>query len=410
MPPIIRLLARFVAAACVLVAAGAGAAAAQDPVGGGGGGAQARPGWTLTPSFAFAGTYDDNISFFGQNTAEEQNNDYISSYAPRLDLSFRGRRTLLGLEYSGSFLNYQTFSIFDQWQQRGGIAIRREESKRLQWSGHVTAAKSPSTETVELGGIPFAQTGTTVVESQASVGYELDFRNHISASVQHQDVEFERPDEVRQFLRGGQVLAIAGGYRRRISGRLGMGADYGLRHASVVDDVERSRLHTVHAAFDYTISQAWTFTGGAGGVYVEGSDLRDAQAAPAFRGSAAWTGRISAFHIGYERSFIPSFGFGGTVRSQDLTMGYRTALFRSRHFYTDHSAGFRDTEPFKGALETLPLRSLRTNSVLGWTPEPWVRIELFYAHIQQTSLRPGGRLDRNRVGFQIVTTKPMRMQ
>jgi hypothetical protein len=406
MRPIIRLVARFVAAACAMVAAAAGAAAAQES----GGGAGARPGWTLTPSFAFAGTYDDNISLFGQDTAEDQNDDYISSYAPRLDLSYRGRRSHLGLEYSGSFLNYQTFSIFDQWQQRGRIEIRRQESQRLHWSAHASAAKTPSTETVELGGIPFAQTGTTVVESQAGVGYQLNFRNQISASVQHQDVHFERPEEVRQFLRGGQVLAIGGGYRRRINGRLGVGADYGLRHASVVDDFERSRLHTVHAAFDYTISEAWTFTGGAGGVYVEGNESRAGQAAPAFRGSATWDGRISAFHIGYDRSFIPSFGFGGTVRSQELTMGYRTALFRSRHFYTNQSVSFRDTEPFKDALDSLPLRSLRTSSVLGWTPEPWVRLELFYARIQQTSLRPGGRLDRNRVGFQIVTTKPMRMQ
>ena len=28
----------------------------------------------------------------------------------------------------------------------------------------------------------------------------------------------------------------------------------------------------------------------------------------------------------------------------------------------------------------------------------------------QTSLQPGGRVDRNRIGIQIVTSKPMRMQ
>jgi len=39
-----------------------------------------------------------------------------------------------------------------------------------------------------------------------------------------------------------------------------------------------------------------------------------------------------------------------------------------------------------------------------------VRIEAFYARVQQSTLRPGGDVDRNRVGIQIVTSKPMRMQ
>jgi hypothetical protein len=39
-----------------------------------------------------------------------------------------------------------------------------------------------------------------------------------------------------------------------------------------------------------------------------------------------------------------------------------------------------------------------------------VRIEAFYARVQQTSRQVGGELFRNRVGFQIVTSKPMRVQ
>jgi hypothetical protein len=39
-----------------------------------------------------------------------------------------------------------------------------------------------------------------------------------------------------------------------------------------------------------------------------------------------------------------------------------------------------------------------------------VRIEGFYTRVQQTSLHVGGQLYRNRVGFQIVTSKPMRVQ
>jgi len=60
--------------------------------------------------------------------------------------------------------------------------------------------------------------------------------------------------------------------------------------------------------------------------------------------------------------------------------------------------------------EQLPLRSLRTYTTFGWAPEPWVRFEAFYSRVQQSSLHVGGELSRNRIGFQIVTSKPVRMQ
>ena len=44
----------------------AGAARAPEPV--------SRPGWTFTPSFGFAGTYDDNMSLFGHTGFEQPNN------------------------------------------------------------------------------------------------------------------------------------------------------------------------------------------------------------------------------------------------------------------------------------------------------------------------------------------------
>ena len=75
----------------------------------------------------------------------------------------------------------------------------------------------------------------------------------------------------------------------------------------------------------------------------------------------------------------------------------------------DHSAVFRNDRPLTSTFEQLPLRSLRTNSVLGFSPEPWVRLEAYYSRVQQTSLRAGGQLFRNRVGFQIVTSKPVRV-
>jgi len=50
------------------------------------------------------------------------------------------------------------------------------------------------------------------------------------------------------------------------------------------------------------------------------------------------------------------------------------------------------------------------NGTLGYAATPWVHLELFYAGTRQTIDRPGGTLDRNRIGFQVTTAKPVRVQ
>src|SRR6267142_6646787 len=78
---------------------------AQERIGTSGPEPTRRAGWTFTPTFGFAETYDDNISLFGRNTAENQNDDYISTVFPAADLHYAGKHTRFGAYYSGSFLN-----------------------------------------------------------------------------------------------------------------------------------------------------------------------------------------------------------------------------------------------------------------------------------------------------------------
>ena len=83
------------------------------------------------------------------------------------------------------------------------------------------------------------------------------------------------------------------------------------------------------------------------------------------------------------RTFIPSFGFGGTSQSQDVGVGFRTPLFHDRHVLHGSSAVFRDDQPlnarlFRYASRQLPLRSLRMHTILGWEPQPWMRLEAFF--------------------------------
>jgi hypothetical protein len=383
---------------------------AQEKLGSGAPQPTYRGGWTVTPAVGFAETYDDNISLFGRNTAERQNDDYISTYFPAVDLHYAGKHTTFDSGYTGSFLDYGTFSVLNRWDQRGRVELRRQENARVKWFGRGSAAVLPTTDLIELGGIPYRHTGARTADARGGIEYAVNVRDSFSHSIDYQAVDFDRSAEVSAVLRGGRIFEAMNGWRHKVDSRLALGADYSFRRATVVGDPQAFNIHTSEAAVDYDLSPEWSFSGGGGLVYLQSTELTAARTGPAWRARIERHRGGTTFHAGYLRSYIPSFGFGGTVSNEELGVGYRTPLFGSRHFYLDNSAVFRDNQPLTDTVEQLPLRSLRTYSTFGWEPQRWVRLEVFYSRVQQSSLRPGGQLARNRIGFQIVTSKPVRIQ
>jgi hypothetical protein len=371
-----------------------------------------RGGWTFTPRFGFGETYDDNITLFGRNTAEEQNDDYVATFFPGADVHYAGKHTTLDSGYSGSFLDYQTFSVLNRWDQRARFELRRQESARIKWFTRASAAAVPTTDLIELGGIPFRHNGSRTVDARGGVEYALNATNGISHSLNYQMVDFDQSplDPTGDPLLGGRVLESTNAWRHKMNSRVALGAGYSYRRATIAGDVQTFNIHTTEAAADYELSPSWALSAGAGVVYLQETALSAASTGPALRATLERHRQARTFHVGYIRSYVPSFGYGGTVANQEIGVGYRTPLFHNRRLYTTQSAVFRDTEPLTNAFNQLQLRSLRTSSVLGWEPQRWVRVEAFYTLTRQTSLRAGGQLSRNRVGFQIVTSKPMRMQ
>jgi hypothetical protein len=369
------------------------------------------PGWTFTPTFGVSETYDDNVSLFGRNFFEERNDDLVTTYFPAADLHYSGKHTRFDTSYSGSFLSYRTFSDLNRWDQRGKVELGRQETAHFKWFSRVNAAVMPSTDLVELGGIPYRHTGARTFDARGGGDFVTGPHDNISSTFNYQIVDFDRPaGDVATYLRGGHVAESITTWRHGLDKHLAVGTDYSFRRARVVGDAESFTIHTVAGAVDYELSPTWSFSGGGGIVYLQSTSFTDARTGPAVRLALDRHRGTSAFHVGYLRSYIPSFGFGGTIQNEEVGAGYRTALFGSRHWYFDNSAVFRNDTPLAGTFQQLPLRSLRTYSIVGWEPGRWVRIEGFYAHLQQTSLRAGGQLSRNRVGFQIVTSKPVRVQ
>ena len=396
------------AVVAVAVLLTAGAARAQEPV--------ARPGWTFTPSFGFTETYDDNVTLFGetgfQPPNDMSNNDLISVYTPQADLTFLGRRTRLNAGYSGSLLDYRTFSIFNRWDQNAQVGLSRTETQRVSWGVQGGVTLMPSTDALDFDGVPFSYTGARAVHARGTVDYKLTQRDSLSTALYGQQVTFDQPDEqLRPYLHGGETIESLTRYRRGVNARLGAGGSYSLRLASSVDSPWRLPFHSTRANVDYQMSPSWTLSGGFGFDYIPATLITPAQSAPGYSASAAWSVRSQRFSVGYQRMFMPAFGYGVAVQMQEIAASYYTPLLRSRHLYTTHSFTLRDNDPLGEAAAGLHwLRTMRFNSRIGWAPQPWVRVEGFYSRAQQLNFLVGGDISRNRLGVQIITSRPVRMQ
>ncbi len=368
------------------------------------------PGWTFTPSFGFSETYDDNVTLFGEQDLVTRNNDLIATYTPQAELGFASRRTRLTSGYSGSLLDYRTFSLFNRWDQQAHAGVRRSESARLSWSAHGSVTLRPSTDALEFDGIPFSHTGSTALVGRAGVDYRLTERDQISTSLIRQKVTFDRPDELLPYLRGGESIESITSYHRRVNARTGVAGSYSLRGASTTDEPEDLTFHAVRGAIDRQLSSTWSLSGGAGFDFIPATPISPAQSAPGLSVAIDRSDNSRRFHAGYQRMFLPSFGFGGAVQHQELTVSYFTPLFGSRRFYTEQAFALRDNQPLVEAPGHLPLRTLRISSSLGWAPRPWVRVQGFYSRAQQTTQLVGGDIDRNRIGVVIITSRPVRVQ
>src|SRR6185503_9626963 len=127
---------------------------AQEQLGSSGPQTTYRGGWTFIPTMGFAETYDDNISLFGDGSADQQNDDFISTILPGADMHYGGKHTMFEGGYRGSFLNYSTFSVLNRWDQRAKVETPRKEPARLKGGARASMAMMPTPDLIELGGIP----------------------------------------------------------------------------------------------------------------------------------------------------------------------------------------------------------------------------------------------------------------
>jgi hypothetical protein len=366
------------------------------------------PGWSVTPAMSFSGSWDDNVLFRGRG--DDVTGDYASAITPRVGLDFNGRRGKVSGAYSGGFVMYRNLSSLNSFDQHANLTAQRRISRRFSLSTRNSISIAPTTELAELVGVPYVRTGSQVVALTG--GLETTFTKRTSATVGYsfESVAFDEDPVLGIVLRGGHVHGGSFKMKHTLDEHLALTADYNRHDATIpggdpITGVESFGIQGSHGGVEYKVSNALRVNGSLGFSRLSIGGGEDTRTGLSWRAGLSQDFERAAVSVGYSRAFTPSYGFGGTSENEELLSAVRVPL--GRRMYSSGSFAWRRNTPL---IDDLRLRSISYGATVGYAVAAWMHFEGFYSTLRQNIARPGGQLDRNRVGFQVVTAKPVRIR
>jgi hypothetical protein len=367
-------------------------------------------GWVFTPSIMFGGMWDTNATLNNENLPATS--ELVGLVNPRGEIDFNGRRAKFSAGYSGSLEAYREIDELTRYDQRGRLEARYQMTPRLQFNTREMLTISPTTDQLELGGLPFSRVGSRMFDAKGGFVYDLTRRAKLTADYNFQFVNFDRtaaessPDF--SLLRGGHSHSPAAELRYQLSRRLDVGAAWSYRHTSIDGGERVFDTQDARAVVSYELGPATMVHGSAGLAHVNIARTGEEETGPSFSAGISHKAAQVLLNVSYERSFLPSFGFGGLSANEGFRAGLSVPLAQGR-MYAASGFTWRRTEPALLPELVLTLDSYWWNSTFGVHVARWLRMEAFYTLTHQES-RGEGNVDRGRIGIQFVTLKPMRIQ
>jgi hypothetical protein len=365
---------------------------------------QAPPGWSFTPSFTYAGGWDDNVIIRGEGDATPA--DFVNVINPRAALDLNGRRGQISAYYDGAFFSYRDLGQLNSYDQHASFFGRRRLSSHVALFARNIAASVPTTELSQFIAVPFVRTGSRLDELTTGLEAAFTKRTSIVASYVFQWVDFDHTQLGSESLLGGHSHGGTVVLKHRLNERLTLTGDYELHHAIIGEAAQTFDVQNWLAGGDYRLSESTHVFAAAGLSRLAVTEFSAAQTGPALRAGLTRQLRAASLDLLYSRSFVPAYGFGGTVQNEEATARIRVPF--DRRFYTTSALSWRRNDPLTG--DEFPLQSYWIEGSIGYAATPWVHLEAFYEGTHQTIDRPGGTLNRNRIGFQVTTAKPVRIQ
>jgi len=373
---------------------------------------QRVPGWIFTPAFSVGGTYDDNVLLLFREATTPK--DYGSALSPSVNLDFTGRRTQLSVGYNGSFVLYRTVTELNSVEQTASASFEHRPNKRLTIFANESFNLAPTTDALDLGGIPFYRVGSQSNSAggglEAALGRHTTMRGAYTLHI----VDFDFDDLAGQQLRGGHGHLLELGLSHALSPHLSVGGEYSFQRALVAGRIdlpefpdERFSIHSALGTVTYQLNPTVTVSGGFGVARLLASLTQGPQTGPAIRAGITHRGHRAVLSASYQRSFIPSYGFGGTFQNEEW-LGSVSVPFARNRAYVDGSVSYFNNDALQADQPSL--QSLWFSTKVGYRATRWLSLEGFYNNVSQEAEFARGNLSRNLIGFQVVTRKPMKLR
>jgi hypothetical protein len=363
-----------------------------------------RAGWTFRPSFTMGGAYDDNVLLVGPGAGAEPPSDYVTAVTPAGTLDYLGKYLHLATGYRGSLVFYQDLSDLNSLDQNAHADVRYRWTPRLTVRAGQTFASSPATDGIEFVGVPFRRIGNRRFLTTGGAELRLSPTTTLNANYDLRFVDFE--DDVVLAFPGGHEHVITSTLLHQLSPRFALGGDFGLRRTLIIDQPRPITIQYAMATAQYRISENVQILGSAGLNHQGQVVSQEPRTGLAFRGEISARRQYFLVTAYYERSMLPSFGFGGVFQNEELAGTIQGSFARNRAYW-QAGAAWRNADPLTLAVvlpDELSRRTTWINSRLGYRLSPWLSVEGFYTRANQH-----GTITRDRFGFQVVTSKPLRL-
>jgi hypothetical protein len=363
------------------------------------------PGWSFTPGITFGTVYDSNVALASApaNTGRTQS-DRLFEAEPFGRLEYFSPRTEFSTGYQGYLRRYMEFDQLNGFDNQAYASVRRLVTRRLTFFARDSYADVPTTDDVELNGVPFRRIGSRMNAGTAGIEARLTKYTDLSVRYENTWIQFDRPE---LFLTDGWVNGGHVELSRRLTERLSIGGEYGMRFADLNEGTHQVWFQDVGGTLHYHVGSATTLSLASGASHLNDRLVLVTRTGPYVRAGITHEVERATVGASFERMYVPSFSFGGSTQSQELRGFVRMPLDKNR-LYVQGSAAWRRNDPF--IANELQLDTIWIRSTLGYSASRWLRIEGFHAFTRQDSIVTGGEINRHRVGVQAVVSQPMRIQ
>lgn len=362
------------------------------------------PGWTFTPGISFSTQWDSNVALAGRSPEGRTESDTVFLWAPFAQVSMNGSRTEFSAGYRGYLRRYVEVEAFNGYDQRAYASLRHRLTPRLAIYAQNEYSSAPTTDLVELNGVPFARAGTR--SNRVSASLEARLTRYTDMSVTY-DNSWTAFDAVEEFLRGGTIHTGSFDLTRRLSERLAVGGEARIRRSNVTrQDPRVLWFQDFGGTVSYQLLPRTSISAAAGLSRLQDSRFDDSRQDPYFRIDLEHETERATMGVGFEKSYTPAYSFSGSNNNRELRGFVRMPFSRNR-LYVQSSVTWRRGVPF--FAEEIQLDTFLTDATIGYSTTRWLRIEGYYGFSLQDSIITGGEVDRHRVGAQIVISQPMRI-